>query len=88
MYEWNYEVQKMIDFIEEHILENPTLDSIFCCSPPCSWHDIKKIFSRQTPVPRNYTSTGYNKIDHRHRIGIRIFIPGGSDESFPVYIWM
>ena len=28
MYEWNYEVQKMIDFIEEYILENPTLDSI------------------------------------------------------------
>ena len=28
MYEWNYEVQKMIDFIEEHITENPTLDSI------------------------------------------------------------
>lgn len=28
MYEWNYEVQKMIDFIEEHIMENPTLDSI------------------------------------------------------------
>lgn len=28
MYEWNYEVQKMIDFIEEHISENPTLDSI------------------------------------------------------------
>ena len=28
MYEWNYEVQKMIDYIEEHIQENPTLDSI------------------------------------------------------------
>lgn len=28
VYEWNYEVQKMIDFIEEHILENPTLESI------------------------------------------------------------
>lgn len=28
MYEWNYEVQKMIDYIEGHILENPTLDSI------------------------------------------------------------
>lgn len=28
MYEWNYEVQKMIDFIEEHIKENPSLDSI------------------------------------------------------------
>ena len=27
MYEWNYEVQKMIDFIEEYILENPTLRS-------------------------------------------------------------
>lgn len=26
--EWNYEVQKMIDFIEEHITENLTLDSI------------------------------------------------------------
>ena len=28
MYEWNYEVQKMIDFIEEHIQENPTLNSL------------------------------------------------------------
>lgn len=28
MYEWNYEVQKMIDFIEEHIRENPTLEDL------------------------------------------------------------
>lgn len=28
MYEWNYEVQKMIDYIEDHIQEGPTLDSL------------------------------------------------------------
>ena len=28
MGKWNYEVQKMIDFIEDHIEESPTLDSV------------------------------------------------------------
>ena len=28
MYEWDFEVQKMIDWIEEHIKENPTLEDV------------------------------------------------------------
>lgn len=28
MYEWNYAIQKMIDWIEDHITENPTLDEM------------------------------------------------------------
>ena len=28
MYEWNYAVQEMIDWIEEHLIESPTLDEL------------------------------------------------------------
>ena len=28
MYEWNYAVQEMIDWIEEHLVESPTLEEL------------------------------------------------------------
>ena len=99
MYEWNYEVQKMIDYIEEHIQENPTLDSIsqffhyskFYCSR--QFHRIVGMTLKQYLAGRRlYHATIQVRDTKKSIIDIALDCgyssQGGPDEGFPVYVWM
>ena len=99
MGKWNYEVQKMIDFIEDHIEESPTLDSVsqllhyskFYCSRQFRLA-VGMTLKRYVAGRRLYHATIQVRDTTRPIIEIALEYgyssQGAPDEGFPVCVWM